>query len=87
MSRRAKRMKKTPKTAAGQPRQKAAAVTKKTRPGVPRRPGLATRTANRRPCLTVTHTSAVVESKLRFDRAEPSRSCSRDTAAAGRLRR
>jgi hypothetical protein len=31
--------------------------------------------------LTVTHTSAVVESKSRFDRAEPSRSCTRDTTA------
>ena len=31
--------------------------------------------------LTVTHTPAVVESKSRFDRAEPSRSCSRDTVA------
>ena len=44
------------------------------------------RTAVRRPRLTVTHTPAVVESKLRFDRAEPSRSCSADTAAATLLR-
>ena len=37
--------------------------------------------------LTVTRIPAVVESKSRSDRAEPSRSCPRDTAAAGPLGR
>jgi hypothetical protein len=45
------------------------------------------RAAIHRPRLTVTHTPAGVESKSWFDGAEPSRSCSRDTAAARRLRR
>ena len=49
---------------------------------MPRRPGLATCTAVPPPRSTLTHTPAGVESKSQFDRAEPSRSCSRDTAAA-----
>ena len=53
-------------------------------PGVPRRPGR--RTAVRRPRLTVTHTPAVVESESRFDGAKPFGSCTRDTAAARRLK-
>jgi hypothetical protein len=56
---------------------------RRTRPGVPTRPGLAA--APR--ASTVTRILAVVESKSRFDRAEPPRSCSHDTAAARRLSR
>ena len=39
------------------------------------------RTAIHRPRLIVTRIPAGVESKSQFDRAEPARSCSRDTAA------
>jgi hypothetical protein len=50
------------------------------------------RTAFRRPYLSVTRIPAAVESEMRFDRAEPWRSCSDDTAQkvtahSGRLKR
>ena len=72
---------------AGEPCQKAEAVTKERGPVCLGDRASHPRAAVRRPRSTLAHTPAGVEPKSRFDRAESSRSCLRDTAAARRLRR